>query len=137
MYHYIKKRATLFVLSLILTVLIVPASVWATPARYRVGHEPVAMMVDGVIARPLGLASTVIGSAFFVLTLPFTIPSDSVDSAKRQMIDYPAWFTFKRPLGEFGRRYERPVIQKTNKIAPSGNSTITKADDESSKPKSE
>ncbi len=97
----------------------------ATPARYRVGHEPVAMMADGVLARPLGFASTVIGSIFFVVTLPFTIPSDSVESAKKQMIDYPAWFTFKRPLGEFGRRYERPLIKKTNKTFESEKSITT------------
>jgi len=100
----------------------------ATPAKYRVGHEPVAMMADGVLARPLGLASTVIGSVFFVVTLPFTIPSDSVGAAKRQMIDYPAWFTFKRPLGEFGSRYERPIIQKTNKTFQSTNATSIKGD---------
>ncbi len=109
------KRWCALFLIIFLSVAFVVSDALATPVRYRVGHEPVAMMADGVVARPLGLASTIIGSVFFVVTLPFTIPSDSVDAAKRQMIDYPAWFTFKRPLGEFGRRYERPIIKKTNK----------------------
>ncbi len=110
-------------LCLIMSTSLFLSSAIATPARYRVGHDPVAMMADGVLARPLGLVSTVIGSAFFVVTLPFTVPSNSVGSAKRQLIDYPAWFTFKRPLGEFNRRYERPIIHKTNKTVSSDNAT--------------
>ena len=77
----------------------------ATPPEYRTSHDPVVMMADGILARPLGLASTIVGSAFFVITLPFTVPSGSVEDAKKQMIEYPAWFTFKRPIGEFGKRY--------------------------------
>ncbi|NPA94388.1 MAG: hypothetical protein GXO58_03050 [Thermodesulfobacteria bacterium] len=128
MNHYIRKGLALMVLLATMAMFLVPKEAQAVPARYRVGHDPVAMMVDGVVARPLGLASTVIGSAFFLVTLPFTIPSHSVESAKKQMIDYPAWFTFKRPLGEFGRRYERPVIHKTNQVLTS-NSTASKEPD--------
>ncbi len=118
-----KRWLAALVFCLVTSTFLIQSPAIATPAKYRVGHDPVAMMADGVLARPLGLVSTVIGSAFFVVTLPFTIPSDSVGAAKRQLIDYPAWFTFKRPLGEFGRRYERPIIQKTNKPDPSDNAT--------------
>ncbi len=110
-----KKRIFALILCLFIGLCFLANPVFSAPVRYRVGHEPVAMMADGVLARPLGLASTVIGSAFFIVTLPFTIPSGSVGSAKRQMIDYPAWFTFKRPLGEFGTRYERPIIKKSHR----------------------
>ncbi len=110
-----KKRIFATILCIFTCLCLLANPVFSAPVRYRVGHEPVAMMADGVLARPLGLASTIIGSAFFLVTLPFTIPSGSVGSAKRQMIDYPAWFTFKRPLGEFGARYERPIIKKTHR----------------------
>ena len=122
-----KRWFAALVFCLVTSAFLIQSPAIATPAKYRVGHDPVAMMADGVLARPLGLVSTVIGSAFFVVTLPFTIPSDSVGAARRQLIDYPAWFTFKRPLGEFGRRYERPIIQKTNKPAPSDNATEDEA----------
>ena len=100
-----KKVASVFALiTLVISFLALP--LYATPPEYRTAHDPVVMMADGVLARPLGLASTIIGSAFFVITLPFTVPSGSVGEAKKQMIEYPAWFTFKRPVGEFEKRYE-------------------------------
>jgi len=109
------------IISIVLSLMIISQFVsqaLATPPKYRAGHEPVEMMADGVLARPLGLISTVIGSTFFVITLPFTIPSNSVDAAKQQLIDYPAWFTFKRPLGEFATRYEAPQPSPIKKIVP-------------------
>ncbi len=99
-----KFISTIALTTLIISFLSYP--LYATPPEYRTAHDPVVMMADGVLARPLGLASTIIGSAFFVITLPFTVPSGSVSEAKKQMIEYPAWFTFKRPIGEFGKRYE-------------------------------
>ena len=91
--------------------------VQAAPAKYRTAPDPVTVMADGVIVRPLGIVSTIIGSVFYVVSLPFTLPSDSEAKARQQLIEYPAWFTFKRPIGEFGRRYERPAIIKSPKKA--------------------
>ena len=47
-----------------------------TPAAY-------AMVADAVIARPLLLAATVVGTGVFVLTLPFTLASGSVVGGAR------------------------------------------------------
>ncbi len=82
----------------------------AVPDKYRTSPDPVAVMADGVLVRPLGLVSTIIGSVFYVITLPFTIPSDSEDTARQQLVEYPAWFTFQRPIGNFGHRYQRENI---------------------------
>jgi hypothetical protein len=82
----------------------------AVPEKYRMSPDPVAVMADGVLVRPLGFVSTVIGSVFYVITLPFTLASDSADTAKQQLIEYPAWFTFQRPIGNFGHRYQRENI---------------------------
>ncbi len=119
-------------LSLIILFQLVPQC-FATPPKYRAGHEPVEMMADGVLARPLGLVSTIIGSAFFVVTLPFTVPSNSVGAAKQQLIDYPAWFTFKRPLGEFGTRYEAPKPSPIKKVVPHQGKNLKKTREKAKK----
>lgn len=60
----------------------------------------IEMLLDVVVARPLGLASMVLGSAVFVVALPFTIPNGDVDSAAEQLVRKPARYTFKRRLGD-------------------------------------
>ncbi|MGH8717391.1 MAG: hypothetical protein ACREV0_00355 [Burkholderiales bacterium] len=59
-----------------------------------------SMLVDIVIARPLGLVATVVGAAAWVVSLPFSLPSGSADEAAQALIVDPARYTFKRPLGE-------------------------------------
>ena len=59
------------------------------------------MLIDLIVMRPLGLATTVVGSAVFVLGLPFTLPSGSVSESACELVKRPAAYTFARPLGEF------------------------------------
>ena len=59
------------------------------------------MLVDALLLRPLGLAATVLGTAAFVLTLPFSLPTRSVGKTAEALVVKPAKFTFARPLGEF------------------------------------
>ena len=67
----------------------------------RGSDEPSAATVatDGLIARPLGLATTIAGTGLFVVTLPFSTRSGSVREAARGMIGRPGGWTFVRPLG--------------------------------------
>jgi hypothetical protein len=58
------------------------------------------MMLDALIARPLGLIGLVVGSATWVVALPFTLPSGSVGTATENLILKPVRYTFLRPLGE-------------------------------------
>jgi hypothetical protein len=58
------------------------------------------MFADAVFARPLGLIAIVVGSVGFVVALPFTLISGSVDSAANEMVKKPIAYTFKRPLGQ-------------------------------------
>jgi len=69
----------------------------------QIGREPTTgeMYADGLIARPLGLVASVLGAVVFVVTLPFSLPSKSVDSAAKELVAVPAQYTFKRPLGQF------------------------------------
>jgi hypothetical protein len=59
-----------------------------------------AMIVDGLLLRPGGIVATVVGTAVFVVTLPFSIPTRSVDKAAQKLIMDPARYTFVRPLGQ-------------------------------------
>jgi hypothetical protein len=58
-----------------------------------------SMMFDLVILRPLGLAATVVGTAFFVVSLPFSILGGNTGEAAKKLMVEPAKYTFTRPLG--------------------------------------
>lgn len=59
-----------------------------------------AMMFDVIIARPLGLAAIAVGTAVFVIGLPFTLPTGSVVESAKKLIGEPILFTFRRPVGD-------------------------------------
>jgi hypothetical protein len=59
-----------------------------------------AMLADVFLLRPFGIAATVLGSVAFVVALPFTLPTRSVDKAAQRLVVDPAKFTFVRPLGQ-------------------------------------
>jgi hypothetical protein len=59
------------------------------------------MAGDMLVARPLGLCATVIGSAFFIVSLPFSALGGNTGAAFDHLMADPFKFTFARPLGEF------------------------------------
>jgi hypothetical protein len=59
----------------------------------------VGMAADLLVARPLGLAATVLGTGIFIVALPFALISGDVSDPARRLIAEPAAFTFTRPLG--------------------------------------
>lgn len=59
------------------------------------------MTGDALVARPLGLAATIIGGAIFVVSLPFSALGGNTKSAFNYLLADPFTFTFNRPLGEF------------------------------------
>ena len=58
------------------------------------------MIADFVLLRPLGIAATTVGTAFFIASLPFSLPSRSAGAAFQKLVTEPAAFTFARRLGE-------------------------------------
>ena len=68
--------------------------------------------VDALYGRPLGLFAMAIGAVTFVLTLPFSLPSHSSDSAAKGLVVDPTVWTFKRPLGRFISCDEQPDLCK-------------------------
>ncbi len=71
-------------------------SAYAKPA-----HDADYMVADGLIARPLGIASTIIGTGLFIVTLPFSFIGGNVDEASQVLVQEPANYTFGRCLGCF------------------------------------
>ncbi len=91
------------ILVLLLTVLLVVGSLcstgWAAD-RFRTDDPAIQgwSLLDLLVARPLGIAAGVGGSAVFVATLPFTIPSGSVGNAANMFIAQPLQFSFLREV---------------------------------------
>ena len=60
-----------------------------------------AMVADALVARPIGLVTTVVGSAVYLVSLPFSLLGGNEKQAREKLVYEPTAFTFKRPLGEF------------------------------------
>lgn len=58
-----------------------------------------AMVFDGLIIRPLTLVATVIGTAFWIVTLPFSALGGNAGEAADVLVLEPASATFLRCLG--------------------------------------
>jgi hypothetical protein len=102
--NYMHKRAKESMVLFMIAVLIVsPAAVAASDAEAILG-APVtteSMIVDVVLARPLGLVTTVAGAALFIVSLPFSALGKNTGAAYEKLVKRPAVFTFQRPLGDF------------------------------------
>jgi hypothetical protein len=60
-----------------------------------------SMIVDVIIARPAGFVGTILGSAIFVLALPFAALGRNVEPVVQTLVVDPFKFTFTRPVGDF------------------------------------
>ena len=91
------------IILLIITLIGIPFGSSVLAQDYFEAKEPSGgeMIYDAVIIRPLGLVATVVGMAFFVVSLPFSALTGSVDAAGEKLVSDPGKYTFKRPLGEF------------------------------------
>lgn len=59
-----------------------------------------AMIADLFFLRPVGFAATIVGTAVWILALPFTLPTKGQKKAAEKLVIEPARYTFSRPLGE-------------------------------------
>jgi uncharacterized membrane protein len=91
------------VFGVIAALIAVPFATSALAQEYFETKEPGggAMMYDMVVLRPVGAVATVVGSVFWLISLPFSALGDNYDTATKKLVKEPAGFTFKRPLGEF------------------------------------
>ncbi len=72
-----------------------------TPALVYAGDKGPAMVVDTLFVRPVGIAAIAVGTAVFIVSLPFAALSDSVDHTAQELVVKPVKFTFSRPVGDF------------------------------------
>ena len=99
-----KNMAIKSVIIVMVTMLMaVPFGSPALGQEYFESEEPGggAMTYDLVVVRPIGIIATLAGTVIFVVSLPFSLLGDNVDTASEKLVKAPARFTFKRPLGEF------------------------------------
>lgn len=68
-----------------------------------------AMATDTVLVRPVMLAVTVVGAAFFVVSLPFSALGGNVGQAADTLMLQPAVNTFVRCLGCTRPGYRKAV----------------------------
>lgn len=70
------------------------------------------IMIDALIARPLGLASVGLGLGLFVVSSPFSLLSGTFTQSGKRLVLYPLKFTFVRGLGDFpGYMEEMELVQ--------------------------
>jgi hypothetical protein len=60
-----------------------------------------AMFVDAIAVRPVMIATTVVGSALFLVSLPFSALGGNVHEAAQSLVLDPAQSAFTRPLGQY------------------------------------
>ena len=98
MYKCKNKSLVLIIISVfLLTTAITPA--FAQPENQNSKPTAAAMVCDLVFLRPLGLAATILGSALFIISIPFTA-GRNIAYTKKKFVEEPAKYTFQRPLGE-------------------------------------
>ena len=87
---------------LILSMLITAPLVYAEKAYTKDVAEEVSgeeMILDLIVLRPVGFAATIIGTAAFVVSLPFTLLLKQTNEAAQKMVVKPGKYTFTRRLG--------------------------------------
>ena len=106
------KRA---ITALMVGCMLLPQMLWAE-RTVSVDDSPNAgrMTADLVVARPIGLALTVLGTAAFVVSLPFTLLAGSASDAAETLMIGPAENTFVRCLGCTQSGYTYRDIDKNN-----------------------
>jgi hypothetical protein len=85
------------ILALVLAVTFVMASVPAFAGN----ENDQDIAGDIIFARPLGLASIVAGAGLFIVSLPFSLMTGSVNKAGQTLVGNPVKYTLVRPIGDF------------------------------------
>mgnify|MGYP001205263620 CR=1 FL=1 len=98
MYQATNKRSTASILALTCMLTAGLACAQDSPPNQTASADAVA--ADLLVARPGGFAATVLGTAVFIVGLPFTLINGSTEQAAQKLVVEPAQYTFARPLGQ-------------------------------------
>ena len=83
----------------ILAVFLISTEAFAQGGCDPASRDPGSMAIDAALVRPMGLVGTIFGTAAYIVSLPFTLPSGNAGEAGQKLIGEPAAYTFSRPLG--------------------------------------
>ena len=89
-------------LAMLITVTLIISSTSALAYQ----DEGMNITMDLLLARPASLAATVLGTALFIVALPFAIPSGSVGTMACALVVTPCKYTFVRPVGDFSAKWD-------------------------------
>jgi hypothetical protein len=84
----------------VLTVVCAAALLMSGTGRALADDPGVEMLADIVVVRPACVVATIVGTAFFVVSLPMSALAGSVKDAKHILVCAPARAAFTRPLGD-------------------------------------
>jgi len=84
--------------ALTIACMLIPHTLWAQEA---IDDKPngFAMAGDLIVARPIGLALTAVGTVAWLVSLPFTLAAGHAGEAAEQLVVGPGKTTFVRCLG--------------------------------------
>jgi len=97
--NIIAKQFTIF--CVIASLLFIPSAASAQGMSDKENPDSGKMAFDILLMRPFGMIATVLGSAAFVVSLPFSFMGGNIEPAYEKMVEDPAAYTFNRPLGDF------------------------------------
>lgn len=100
--HKIAKRSMIFfvIAAFLLTSVGSVAMAQAHDPSYNEEVSAEKMLADFFLVRPLGIAATIFGTVFFVVSSPFSTMGGNTQEVFEKTMAEPAAFTFKRPLGQ-------------------------------------
>ena len=107
---YRTKSLKIFTISCLFLALVIGHASAAIPEERPDGF---AMVMD-VPIRVVSMGLIVIGTAVFIVSLPFALPSGSTGDAWTGLIVDPFEFTFTRPLGKFDDWRRAPIESSTS-----------------------
>jgi hypothetical protein len=84
----------------------------AVPAFAGEPKDGMEVAADVLIVRPVSLVAAVVGTAVFIVALPFSIPSGSVEKTGKLLVADPFKYTFARPVGDFDYKVNAPEAPK-------------------------
>jgi hypothetical protein len=93
------KRFSLLLLTLSLITGSLYSTGWAEDKGQWVRNDPIGQewsAIDLIVARPIGVVAGILGTAVFIASLPFTIPTGGVGDAANMFIVQPFQFSFTR-----------------------------------------
>jgi len=94
----IKSGARRLAATVMVACLALPQALWAKEAVDD-GPNGFAMVGDLLVARPIGVVMTAVGTAAWVVSLPFTLLAGHAEEAAETLILGPGAATFVRCLG--------------------------------------